>query len=412
VRRNFIAAIILVLVVSIPISATIIDIPVDYPTIQQGINVSTHGDTVLVQPGTYVENISFNGHDVVVASLFLMTGDLSHISSTIIEGGSSGTVVLFESGETGAAAITGFTITGGNGSFGGGISCASGSSPSVTYNVITDNTASQGGGGISCWQDCDPFIAQNVIYGNSSQSFGGGILCSTGCNPLIINNVVSGNSTSSQGGGIMSWQSDPMISNSIFWNNEGPGNDDEISGTVTITYSDIEGGWSGQGNIDEDPLFIDPDNGDFHISSDSCGYIFDSPCIDTGDPDIYDNRHGCDWGLGYLRSDMGAYGGGDSAPVGIENDMDELPQSFAIFRNYPNPFNSGTTVIFDIQDATNVRIDIYNLLGRRVTTLFDGNKPAGSHAISWQAGDLPSGIYFARLEAGEQTGNIKMVLLK
>jgi len=86
-------------------SATIINIPADYPTIQQGINVSAVGDTVLVQPGTYVENINFNGHNIVLASLFLTTQDTSYISSTIIDGNQAGSVAAFESGEDSTAAI-------------------------------------------------------------------------------------------------------------------------------------------------------------------------------------------------------------------------------------------------------------------------------------------------------------------
>jgi hypothetical protein len=80
-------------------SATIINVPADSSTIQGGINGSSNGDTVLVQPGTYVENINFNGHNIVLGSLFLTTGDTIYISTTIIDGDSAGTVVTFESGE-------------------------------------------------------------------------------------------------------------------------------------------------------------------------------------------------------------------------------------------------------------------------------------------------------------------------
>jgi hypothetical protein len=84
---------------------TIINIPADYPTIQQGIDASIDGDTVLVQPGTYVENINFNGHNIVLGSLFLTTGDTSYIAQTVIDGDSAGTVVAFENGEDSTTAI-------------------------------------------------------------------------------------------------------------------------------------------------------------------------------------------------------------------------------------------------------------------------------------------------------------------
>ena len=80
--------------------STIINIPADYPTIQQGINVSVDGDTVLVQPGTYMENINFNGHNIVVGSLFLITGDTSSISRTIIDGDYDDVVVTFANDES------------------------------------------------------------------------------------------------------------------------------------------------------------------------------------------------------------------------------------------------------------------------------------------------------------------------
>ena len=97
-------------------SATIINVPDDYPTIQQGIDASTDGDTVLVQPGTYVENVNFNGHNIVLGSLFLTTGDTPCISQTIVDGNDNGSVVTFENGEDTTAMIAGFTISNGGAS--------------------------------------------------------------------------------------------------------------------------------------------------------------------------------------------------------------------------------------------------------------------------------------------------------
>ena len=406
-----ILALAIAVVASAPIMATIINIPDDYPAIQQGIDASTDGDTVLVQPGTYAELISFSGHNVTVASLFLTSGDLSYITSTTIDAASSGTTVLFENGENETAAIIGFTITGGDGSFGGGISCASGSSPTIMHNIIIQNSASQGGGGISCWQNCHPLIANNIIYGNSSLSFGGGILCSTGCNPTIVNNVIIANVSSSQGGAIMSWQSNPQVINSICWANEGSGNDDEISGTVSITYSNIEGGWNGQGNMNADPLFRDPENGDFHLMSTACDDPDDSPCIDMGDPDIFDNPLNCDWGLGEERSDMGAYSGAEIA-VDVDEPAFQLPRFFRLGQNYPNPFNASTRIRYELPEQAQVKLDIYDILGRKVTTIEEGMRPAGYHQVLWIADAVPSGIYFYRLKTGDYVDAKKMLLVK
>ena len=75
----------LVILTALALAGTI-NIPADYPTIQEGIDAASPGDTVLVQPGTYVENINYNGQNIVVGSLTLTTGDSAYISQTIIDG--------------------------------------------------------------------------------------------------------------------------------------------------------------------------------------------------------------------------------------------------------------------------------------------------------------------------------------
>jgi hypothetical protein len=144
----------------------------------------------------------------------------------------------------------------------------------------------------------------------------------------------------------------------------------------------------------------------------ACGDPYDSPCIDVGDPDIQDYLIDCSWGLGSILSDMGAYGGGDSAMVAINEYNDLIPKKIALLQNYPNPFNAFTTIRFTLPEPSDVSIEIYNILGQRVEVLFEGNKLAGPHSITWNADDYPSGLYFARMTAGERTDNIKMVLLK
>jgi hypothetical protein len=136
---------------------TIINIPSDWPTIQQGIDASVDGDTVLVQPGTYVENINFNGHNIVLGSLFLTTGDTSYIEQTVIDGDSAGSVVVFENGESVASVLTGFTVRNGYSYNGGGIYCNQ-SHPTILYNDVINNYALSSGGGIYCTNYSDPEI--------------------------------------------------------------------------------------------------------------------------------------------------------------------------------------------------------------------------------------------------------------
>ena len=178
------------------------------------------------------------------------------------------------------------------GGLGGGLAICNGI---VQHNVITENSAGYGGGGLA---DCDGTVQCNIIAGNqASGSAGGGGLCLG--NGTVQNNIISGNSAGSWGGGgISSWNGiiqnntiynnsagfqrggglsnsgydDTVIRNCIIWQNTDP----QFSASNTPTYSCIDGqGAGGEGNITDDPLLSDPDNGDFHI-------LPNSPCVDAG----------------------------------------------------------------------------------------------------------------------------------
>ncbi len=97
--------------------------------------------------------------------------------------------------------------------------------------------------------------------------------------------------------------------------------------------------------------------------------------------------------------------------VGVIEDI-ELPHRISYLRSYPNPFNAFTTLQYNLLQSSGVTIEIYNIVGQWVGTLFQGTQQAGEHNISWNASDFPSGVYFARLEVGERTESVKMVLLK
>lgn len=92
--------------------------------------------------------------------------------------------------------------------------------------------------------------------------------------------------------------------------------------------------------------------------------------------------------------------------------QEQIPTITSLFSGYPNPFNN--TAIFEFQTTQRMEIDvsIFNLLGQRVANLFQGVEEAGAHRIVWDASELPSGIYFARLETAAACKTVKMVLLK
>jgi hypothetical protein len=90
----------------------------------------------------------------------------------------------------------------------------------------------------------------------------------------------------------------------------------------------------------------------------------------------------------------------------------EIIQSFRLYQNYPNPFNPVTTIEFQIPNTDLVSIKIYDILGREITTLLDKTLPAGWHQVRWDAGTVPSGVYFYRLTAGKYDVVKKMLLMK
>jgi len=115
---NKICIILIYLLCSLYAFPTIINVPVDQTTIQEGIISAADLDTILVQPGIYFENINLQGKNVTVASLFLIFQDTTYITQTIIDGDSLDSVITFENGEDSSCSLIGFTIRNGFGSTG------------------------------------------------------------------------------------------------------------------------------------------------------------------------------------------------------------------------------------------------------------------------------------------------------
>jgi len=154
----------------------------DYTIIQNAINVAVNGDTVLVWPGTYYENIDFIGKNITLASLMLTTGDESYKYSTIIDGNNNGSCVVFMTGETDAV-LYGFTLQHGSGTnwphpvlhYGGGIFITY-SSCSIMNCVISNNHVDGKGGGVFCSYSANLYISQTSIIRNQADGSGGGIM--------------------------------------------------------------------------------------------------------------------------------------------------------------------------------------------------------------------------------------------
>ena len=192
-------------------------VPRELSTIQSAINATNDGDTVLVSPGIYHENINYLGKKITVGSLFIFNNDTSYISRTIIDGSKIYSVVVFENQEDSCSALIGFTIQNGiNNWNGAGIHCNN-ASPKLENLIISDNSAQYygAGGGIGCLNHSH-LIIRKVRVNKNIAYYGGGIYSGWMSNPKIENVRLSENSAIFFGGGAyFDCHSNPVISNSI-----------------------------------------------------------------------------------------------------------------------------------------------------------------------------------------------------
>ncbi len=185
-----------------------------------------------------------------------------------------------------------------------------------------------------------------------------------------------------------------------------------------IAYSDIMDGqesietnnngelhWE-EGNIDEDPLFVDIEEGDYNLSE-------DSPCVDAGiaffvwEDDTLINMTEDEY-QGFAP-DMGAF----ESPY--ENSVDGseyTPHIFALYPSFPNPFNSITSIDYSLDREAFITLKLYDLAGREVVSLVNESQPAGHYSTTWNAEGMPSGLYFVRLEASGKMAIQKIMLIR
>lgn len=341
-------------------SAAVRAVPGSYTTIQAAIIASVNGDTVLVERGTYFENINYRGRNIVVMSRYGLTHDITDIIGTVINGSKpvnadSASVVLFINHEDSSAVLMGFTITGGKGTAwpdehsagtfieGGGILAAF-ASPRILHNLIINNEAvttrngiiSAGGGGIRVG-DGNPTIANNVIMNNRGRygagvvanytgviirnniivgnvgggDYGGGGIWLNGPGPkpkFIENNTIIGNQSLSDGGGLLFYDNTATaaVRNNILWGNiavSAPQVSLREGAVMDATFNDIQGGAVGNGNITVAPGFVD-----------SLLLSVASPLVDAGDTsaayrDAASGATAVFPSRGTSRNDIGAYGG-------------------------------------------------------------------------------------------------------
>lgn len=422
----------------------IIRVPGGHSTIQAAIDAAADGDVVLVEPGTYPENINFNGKLITVASRYWDTGDLSYLGTTVIDGTANGTVATFVSGEDATSVLSGFTLTNGQANYGGGVRCTD-SSPYIHHCVIEgnattydgagiyllrssprledlevhDNTAGRhggavcsglqsnptirrcslrrnhaaNGGGLWCFSDANPVVENTEIVWNTA-NHGGGMFCFDACAPHLSGVTIARNTAAVQGGGILCYgDSGPTMINSILWDNspQEATFDSGLNNSLSVAYCDVKGGLAGivtggHGTVDwlDANVNLDPLFAD--PSNDDFTLASGSPCIDVGA--AYFEHASEVWVslipgnfLG-MAPDLGFFE--TDGPLAISGQPDEVPTPFWVGRNYPNPFNPTTTIEYSLPSAGPVSLNIYDIAGRLVCRLIDNEvQTLGHHSATW-----------------------------
>ncbi|NOX59425.1 MAG: hypothetical protein GXP29_11295 [Planctomycetes bacterium] len=366
----------LLMCASVSLGGTI-NVPVDQPTIQDAINVAVDGDQVLVAPGVYNETINFVGKAIVVKS----TGgsDVTTIDGT----GFNASVVTCASDEGPSTRLDGFTVTGGNSSGDGGGMQNSDSNPTVTDCVFIGNTGFNGGGMSNSGNSPSgegPTVIGCRFEGNTSTNTGGGMhngssdstiigcqfignvgsgMFNAGANPTVTNCLFTGNDAN-QGGGLMSTSGAFVtltnctiagntavssgagingggfsITNCIISGNNSPSTPN-INGSPTVSYSLVDGGFVGTGNIGSAPNFVNAGGGDYRLQPGSPGIDAGNngalaPCaLDLDNAArFFDDPASPDTGFGSAPIiDMGAYETG--GPIDSDCDKDALGDTCAV----------------------------------------------------------------------------------
>ena len=292
-------------------------VPDDYATIQAAIDVVSNGYRIVVRDGTYTgsgnRDIDFNGKAVILQSENGPENCIIDCQGTETQ---KHRAFYFHSKEGPDSVVDGFTIAGSTADK-GAIYCyarsevATPSSPTIANCIITNNHGLYAGGIKSIWH-CTPSISNCIITGNSSVYDGGGLNCSG----AIISNCIISDNSAGHGAGIMctSWYGEFAMTNCVLTNNvatirgggiwihnRNSGATDAISNCIirnniavqwgssvaqiyvtsspnpSVTYCNVQDGWTGEGNIDADPMFVNADGDDYHI-------LTGSPCINAGDP--------------------------------------------------------------------------------------------------------------------------------
>lgn len=418
-------------------------VPENSPTIQGALDLATSGDTVLVEAGTYPENLVLPAVDLVLRSAH--GPEVTQIHAL------AGSVVTIDQGNSRATVVEGFSVSGGlgtpyflngldRGGIGGGFLILGDSSPTIRSNWISGNVAARPagvGGGIFVWGG-NPVIQGNWIVENSAH-YGGGIFLFH-AQAAIVDNILDANASmpahngyaNGTAGGIRVFESQAVIRNNTFARNQS--HSDGAALAVSEPTSRC---------LLTDNLFVENQGGLAVVSSFSAltttccnllwqnaggdGWQTDVGIVDMGDNRVEDPRFCADGGwpwaleedspcrpvmwcgwIGASTADCDATAlpddGGDAQQRPATTWMLGLPN--------PNPGNPRFTLPVLAPRSGRVQVEIFNVAGQRVAILWSGPLAAGRHEFTWDGGGMPSGVYLARLTAPGKRHTRKLTLVK
>jgi len=451
-----------------------------FESIDRAVTACMDGDTIRLNPGVYsVGTVDFESKIIVLESRAFESNNMSLIEETYFAPGNiGGTSLYLEGNGNNNGIFRGISIRGGSDPFGGGLVLVN-SSPTFDQIVIEDNTAEIGGGvyisnsdaifnnctiqnngsnigGGVYITDATPTFNNVMIYGNIAY-WGAGIY-SENAEPTIHESIFRENTAFIEGGALyqtggianidwtsfeqnqgfdyggcivaheatmdinqttfsgnfsgngsaMSFNSSAIsILNSIIWGNDGQlfyVSDGSGVTSLEIGYSDIEGGETMLNNLnnvllslsgdiyDIDPEFCNSNNNDFTLSN-------SSPILTVS------NSSGV----------IGAFA--DSCEYTVSISSDNLPYSFRLNQNFPNPFNPTTKIGFSLESESNHELQIFNIRGEWINTISSGVLGSGLHHVIWNATNhlgekVPSGLYLYTLETPTGRLSSKMLYIK
>jgi len=432
--------------------------------IQMGLNAAGDGDTVLLAPGRYTGDMN-TALSAYGKSLLLLGGGAP--GETVLDGEGRRRLLVLDQGEGPGFQAENLSFTGGHDPERGGAVLVDGGAPRfvrcrfegnrsegfggaidaracslvVSGCVFEDNATAGRGGGIALTAaragiDASLFVGNTVSSGGTG--IGGGAIAANGGALRIASSILSGNEAPVGGGLLLSscsahlrqlnlWRNRAELrggglaalaceldcAGAVFWQDEAPEHAEihaPEASTAALRHCLVQGGYPGENILDADPLFVDPEAGDFRLGEGSpclgAGPLEGAPLLDFHG-ELRPLPTGSAPDLGACESPLS---GGTAAPE------DEAPL-LRFTGVYPNPFNPSTTISFELPAPAAARLLIFLPTGRLVATILDETLAAGEHRVTWTAQDengqaLASGVFLLRLDCLYEDGRQESAIHK